>query len=469
MSIKKITLSFGFVLVVVALGGTGYKYTQRGVVSVQTGQVEIQNLVQVVTASGEIAPRNYINIGANNAGRITDLYVSEGDQVQAGQKLAKLETVQPAAEVAAQEASLQLFRAELVARETAITANTAKQLAQEASLRRIKAELQRVRSDHERIGELLEEKLISRQDYDRSRAEFDSAVASVEESRARRDELHAQRNQLIAQEQAAARRVDQADAQLRRSRDVLAKHYSVAPLAGIVTNLPVRVGETVVPGIQNSAASLIMTIADMSIITAEIKVDETDIVNVELNQVAEVQIDAFSDARFIGRVIEIGNTALLRSTGLTTSQTVNTSQEAKDFKVVVALDHPSVEIRPGMSCTARITTATRQGVLTLPIQALTVRPANVLSETKSFDDVKRGGVLQNSEPAVEGVFVVQDNRVVFEAISTGITGATHIEVTHGLDVNQEIVTGSYKVLRTLTNRTRVRVENDKNPSSWWNR
>ena len=275
MSIKKITLSFGFVLVVVALGGTGYKYTQRGVVSVQTGQVEIQNLVQVVTASGEIAPRNYINIGANNAGRITDLYVSEGDQVQAGQKLAKLETVQPAAEVAAQEASLQLFRAELVARETAITANTAKQLAQEASLRRIKAELQRVRSDHERIGELLEEKLISRQDYDRSRAEFESAVASVEESRARRDELHAQRNQLIAQEQAAARRVDQADAQLRRSRDVLAKHYSVAPLAGIVTNLPVRVGETVVPGIQNSAASLIMTIADMSIITAEIKVDET--------------------------------------------------------------------------------------------------------------------------------------------------------------------------------------------------
>lgn len=466
---KKSALSFGATLVIVALGGMGYKYAQRGVVSVQTGQVERKDLAQVVTASGEIAPRNYVNIGANNAGRITDLYVSEGDEVKPGQKLAKLETVQPAAEVAAQEASLQLFRAELVARKTAITANTAKQLAQDASLRRINAELHRVRSDHERIGELLEEKLISRQDYDRSRAEFESAVASVEESRARIEELQAQRNQLIAQEQAAARRVDQADAQLRRLRDVLAKHYSVAPLAGIVTNLPVRAGETVVPGIQNSAASLIMTIADMSIITAEIKVDETDIVNVELNQVAEVQIDALSNTRFTGRVIEIGNTALLRSTGLTTSQTVNTSQEAKDFKVIVALDHPSVEIRPGMSCTARITTATRQEVLTLPIQALTVRPASVLSKDNSFDDAQKGRVSQNGESEVEGVFVIQNNRVIFEAISTGITGATHIEVTRGLNVNQEIVTGSYKVLRTLTDRARVRVENNEESSSWWKR
>ena len=159
----------------------------------------------------------------------------------------------------------------------------------------------------------------------------------------------------------------------REAADVLQRTLSISPIDGVVTNLPVRVGETVVPGIQNSSASLIMTIADMSIITAEVKVDETDIVNVKLDQEADVNIDAIPGRTFKGKVIEIGNTAILRSTGLAASQSAISSQEAKDFKVVVALTNPPTEIRPGLSCTAKVITATRQKTLSLPIQALTVR------------------------------------------------------------------------------------------------
>ena len=133
-----------------------------------------------------------------------------------------------------------------------------------------------------------------------------------------------------------------------------------SPIDGVVTNLPVRVGETVVPGIQNSPASTIMTVADMSLITAEVKVDETDIVNVKLGQTADITIDAMPNRTFKGRVIEIGNTAILRSTGLAASQSTVSSQEAKDFKVVVALNDPPEDIRPGLSCTAKVTTATRE-------------------------------------------------------------------------------------------------------------
>ena len=466
---KKILIWCGVVLLVAAIGGGIFAYSRRGVVEVQTGRVERRNLLQVVTASGEITPRNYVNIGANNLGRITDLYVLEGDRVEPGQRLAKLETVQPAAEVAAQKASLQLFRAELSARDAGIAANEANQRTQEAALTRTQAELQRARVSYERSGQLLEEKLISRQDYDGARADYEASAASVEEAKARLEELRVQRDQLVAQQQSADRRVDQAEAQLLRATDVLEKHYSVAPLAGIVTNLPVRVGETVVPGIQNSSASLIMTIADMSLITAEVKVDETDIVNVKLDQIAEVEVDALPDLRFQGRVIEIGNTAILRSTGLAASQTANTSQEAKDFKVVVALDDPSTTIRPGMSCTARVTTATRNDVLTLPIQALTVRPAKALVEPEDPDSARAAAALPDPDEEIEGVFIVENNKAVFRRVDTGVTGTTHIEAVAGLDEQAEIITGNYKILRTLKNKAKIRIKNEDDSSSWWSR
>ncbi|MBL8296591.1 MAG: efflux RND transporter periplasmic adaptor subunit, partial [Bryobacterales bacterium] len=214
---------------------------------------------------------------------------------------------------------------------------------------------------------------------------------------------------------------------------------------------------------QNSPASLIMTIADMSLITAEVKVDETDIVNVKLDQEADVTIDAIPNKTFKGKVIEIGNTAILRSTGLAASQSAISSQEAKDFKVVVALTDPPVEIRPGLSCTAKVITATRQKVVTIPIQALTVR------QKGDLDPAKKGGVqaAATPDPAAEkarkeelqGVFVIQGEKAVFRKVETGITGATDIEVLNGLKEGDEIVTGSYKVIRTLRNEARVKVDN----------
>ena len=465
---KKILLATLAVVVIAGASFGVYRYTQRGVVEVQTGRVVRQDLVSVVTASGEIKPRNYINIGANSMGRITDIYVREGDVVEKGQRLAKLETVQPAAEVAAQKASLELFKAELAARKAAIEAADANELTQQAVLKRARAELQRAQINFKRASQLLEERLIARQDYDQRRADFEAAVAVVEEAQARLAELKVQKGQLIAQRESAQRRIEQADAHLVRASDVLEKHYSVSPLDGVVTNLPVRVGETVVPGIQNSSASLVMTIADMSLITAEVKVDETDIVSVKLDHQAQIAIDAIPNQTFTGSVIEIGNTAILRTTGLAASQSNVASQEAKDFKVVIALEVPTAAIRPGMSCTSRITTATRKAVLTLPIQALAVRLAKDLEVPNDPNSAQAASTAEDPNKEVEGVFVVRGSKVEFRPVETGITGSTHIAVTKGIGEGDEIVTGSYKILRTIRSGARVKVENNEgDSSSWW--
>jgi len=255
-------------------------------------------------------------------------------------------------------------------------------------------------------------------------------------------------------------------ANLRRFDDLLDKRMVRAPLDGMVTNLPVKQGEQVVPGLQNQSGTIIMTIADMSLITAEVKVDETDIVNIKMNQPAEITIDAIPNKTFKGHVTEIGNTAILRSTGLAASQSAISSQEAKDFKVVVALDSPPDEIRPGLSCTAKITTATRQNPLTIPIQALTVRQKGDLEPTPAPNTVNAAAPAK-LDPAVEkakkeeltGVFVIDKGKAEFRKVDTGITGATDIEVLSGLNEGDQIITGSYQVIRTIRNSTQVKVDN----------
>jgi HlyD family secretion protein len=456
-------------LVVVAAAGAGiggyYHQKNKGVVEVQTGTVVRQDLASLVTASGEIKPRNYINIGANSMGRITDIYVKEGDAVRKGQLLARLESVQPESEVEAQQAGLRSSEAQSGAAEASLRVADENLRTAVAALDRSRAEMERTRLNFERSRQLYEEKLIARQDFDQRNAEFQAAEASVREAEARVDQMKAQRAQTAAQLTAAQRQVQFSAANLRRAKDLLDKTSAIAPLDGVVTNLPVRVGETVVPGIQNSPASLIMTIADMSLITAEVKVDETDIVNVTLGQRAEVTIDAMPERKFRGRVIEIGNTAILRSTGLAASQSLVASQEAKDFKVVVALENPPEGIRPGLSCTARVTTATRDGVLALPIQALTVRKRADLEAPPEDKGAVQAATRPVRDPKmdedVQGVFIFQGDKAEFREVKTGISGATDTEVLAGLEEGARVITGPYKVIRTLRNGAKVKLEKPK--------
>lgn len=451
-------------VIVISVGVyVGVKKSRAGIVTVQTGKVVRQDLVSVVTASGEIKPRNYINIGANAMGRITEILVKEGDHVRKGQLLAKLESVQAAADVQAQKAALSSAEADAAAAESAVRAADQNLRTTQAAVDRAKAELEQASLSFKRAEQLVNEKLIARQEFDQRKAEYEAKDAAVREAQARFEQAKAQRGQTASQLSAAQKRVAQLRAVVTRASDILEKHLAISPLDGVVTNLPVRVGETVVPGIQNSQASLIMTIADMSLITAEVKVDETDIVNVKLDQEGDITIDAIPNRTFKGHVIEIGNTAILRSTGLAASQSAISSQEAKDFKVVIALDNPPEEIRPGLSCTSKITTATRSKALTIPIQALTIRqkgdleprPKKGVQAADKPDPVKE----KERKEEVQGVFLVSDGKAVFRKVETGITGATDIEVLSGLKEGSEIVTGSYKVIRTLRNEARVKVDN----------
>jgi HlyD family secretion protein len=463
---RKVLLILG----VIAVAGIGayvsFKLNQRGVVSVQTGSVVRQDLTAVVTASGEINPKNYINLGANTFGPapITDILVKEGDRVKKGQVVAKLEAVQANADVAAQRAAIDTALADSAAAESGVKAMQDGVETAQATLERNQAELERTKSNLDRAQALYKAELIAKQDYEQKQAEYDTAVAAIGEAKARLAQAKSQEMQARQQVASAQKRVAQMRAGLTRLSDVLDKYFVTAPIDGVVTNLPVRVGETVVPGIQNSAASTIMTIADMSLITAELKVDETDIISVKIGQPATVTIDAMPNRVFQGHVTEIGDTAILRSTGLAASQSTTANQEAKDFKVVVALDDPPENIRPGLSATGNIVTATRQQTLTVPIQALTVRQRADLEPADKANGVHAASKLDSAEEKadkeeVQGVFVVSNGKAEFRPVETGITGATDIEVLSGLHEGDQIVTGSFKVIRTLSSLARVRVDN----------
>jgi len=440
--------------------------SKRGVVTVQTGKVTRGDLTSVVTASGEIKPKNYINIGANAQGDITDLLVKEGDHVRKGQLLARIEDTQPAANLKSSEAAVASAEADSAASEAGLKAADDNLTTMQAAIDHDKADLERMKSDLDRAELLYKEELLARQDFELKKFTYQAQVAAVKESEARLTQARAQREQQAASLTSMQRRIAQARAGQAMVSDVLHKYSSFAPLDGMVTNLPVRVGESVVPGLQNQTGTLIMTIADMSLITSEVKVDETDIVNIKLGQTADITIDAIPNKTFKGHVTEIGNTAILRSTGVAANQSAISSQEAKDFKVVVAMDDPPEEVRPGLSCTAKITTATRQNVLTIPIQALTVRQRGDLEAKPAGTS---GGIQAATklDPAAEkakkeeltGVFVVTGEKAVFQKVETGITGATDIEVTDGLKEGDQIVTGTYQVIRTIKNDTQVKVDN----------
>jgi len=450
---KKIAIIAGVVILLLAMVGFTVHQSRKNVVTVQTGKAQRLDLASVVSASGEIKPKTYVNIGANAFGKITKLYVKEGDQVKKGQLLAQLENVQSAADVSATQASLD------VAGTDAVAADAGMRTAM-ADLNRAKADAERTKLDWDRAQGLYQEALIAKSEYDNRKNAWETAQAGLAQAQARLAQMKAQKD-------SADRRISQSRANLTRVSDVLRKTTYAAPFDGMITNLPVREGETVVIGIQNSPGSTLMSIADMSVITAEVKVDETDIVNVKLGQPAEVTIDAIPKKSFKGLVTEIGNNAIVRSTGLATTQQTTASQEAKDFKVVVTLQEPPENLRPGLSATAKITTAVRNHALTIPIQALTVRrQAELLPESDRKGSVEAAApqneaakTKDQDKEEIQGVFVIRNRKAEFMPVETGITGTTDIEVLKGLKDGDEIVTGSFKVLRTMRPGAGVKIDN----------
>ena len=450
---KKIAIGAGALVLLAIIVAFTVHQSSKNVVTVQTGKVQREDLASIVSASGEIKPKTYVNIGANAYGKITHLYVKEGDQVKKGQLLAQIDNVQSAADVSANQASVQ------AAETDAIAADAALKTAQ-ADLQRAQADYDRNKLDWQRAQNLFQDGLISKSDFDSRQNAWATADAGLVQALARVA-------QAKAQNESAVKRLAQARANLTRVTDVLQKTTYSAPYDGVVTNLPVREGESVVIGIQNALGSTLMTIADMSVITAEVKVDETDIVNVHLGQTAEIAIDAIPKKTFHGTVSEIGDNAIVRSSGVSTSQQATASEEAKDFKVVVTLNDPPKDLRPGLSTTAKVTTATRSSVLSVPIQALTLRTKDQIEQQNNPPGsvhaappaAKEVASKTKKDDEVQGVFVIRSKKAMFVPVTTGITGTTDIEVLDGLKEGDEVITGSYKVLRTLRPGASVKIDN----------
>ncbi len=437
---KKVLLIGLAVIVAAGLVAFMVYKQQSGYTKVLTAKLAKQDLATVVSGTGQIKPTTYVNVGANVMGRVTHFYVKEGDTVKKGQTVATIENVQQAANVAGQEAAI-------AAAKTDIASYIAAEKTAEANVEHAKADLEQKKLDWGRAQSLYKDGILAKQDYDAKKAAFDTDVASVAQA-------VAGLNQAKAQTESARGHLGTQIATLRANQDMLNKTIAVAPFDGIVTNMPVKEGETVVTGIQNTAGSTLMTLADMSEITAEVKVDETDIVNIRLGQPAEVTVDAIPGKVFKGHVTLVGDQALLRSTGVATSQSTTGTEEAKDFKVVVTLDNPSSDLRPGLSTTAKITTARKSNVLSLPIQALTMyappAPGSKNGKVEAATTTAPNATAQQKQ----GVFVVEKDahgrqRAKFVPVTTGITGATDIEVLSGLNEGAEVVTGPYKVLRAL--------------------
>ena len=448
---KKILIAIAVLVVVAGLVTFMVVKQQSGFTKVNTAKIQRADLATVVSGTGQIRPKTFVNLGATAMGRITHLYVKEGDHVKAGQQVATIESVQQESNVAGQQAAI-------AAANTDIASYVAAEKTAQANLAHAQADLEQKKLDWDRAQGLYKAGIMAKQDYDAKKAAYDIDVATISQN-------EAALNQSRAQTDSARGHLKTAEATLRANQDMLNRTIAIAPFNGIVTNEPVREGETVVEGIQNAEGSTLMTLADMSVITAEVKVDETDIVNVQIGQPTDVTVDAIPGKVFKGHVTLVGDQALLRSSGLATSTQTSGTEEAKDFKVVVTLDQPSDELRPGLSTTAKITTAHKANIVSLPIQALTVKTA----ETPAHGGVQAASTGGANDKELQGVYVVTKDphgklRVHFVQVATGITGATDIEVLSGLKEGDEIVTGPYKTLRGLKDNTLIKRDTEKPPT-----
>ncbi len=481
---KKIIIGVSAIVVFgVIVGVTLSK--RNDLTEVQAAKVERRAALEAkVTANGEVHPIEFITLQAEVPGRVTDVYVKEGEVVKKGAPLLRVDPTQIESATTVQEAGLRAMQSEVQNQISALTTaenaiNTAR-----ASLTTIQADLERAnveRSNAEielkRASNLLEDGIGSRQVYDEKKMRFDSATALVNAAKARVEQAHVQvKDANIRVDQAktaietAKARAAQQQANLAQQSDLLRKTTQYATIDGVVGGPIVQVGTF---ALANFSSTQLMLIADMSAINVKVNVDETDITNVKMDQNAKVKVDALGETEIEGKVVEISQTAQDRS-GRTIAQTSTSgSQEAKDFKVTIRLVNMSEEVRsrlrPGMSATATISTDRRENVITVPLQALVERDPEQIKTGSGAGAASAAAQNPNPNPSpspkdkkpVKGVFAIQNNKTVFTPVETGITGDNDIEIKSGLNEGQEIVTGPYRQLRTLRNDQAIKRE-DKN-------
>jgi HlyD family secretion protein len=481
---KKIWAVCAGVALLAIIAVASVQSSRKNAVLVQASRIERRDvLTSTVSASGEIRAKEFVDLQSEIAGIITELMVREGDRVQKGDVLLHIDPIQTAADESARRAGYEAALADARAQDFLVMNAEANLMRDEASLRSARAELTqaennfaRAQSKFRRQQQLNEDGLISHDDYEAAQNELQSARSRLEVAKAQvaqiENQVQAARNTIEQSRISAAAsraRAKSSEADLVKSRDQLRKTKLRSPISGVITQLLVEKGERAQPGIMSNPEATLMTIADLSVIQAEIKVDETDVVNLSLGDAAKVKVDALPNEVFEGEVTEIGNSPI-KSSGAT--------QEAKDFKVIITLKNPSPKLRPGMSCTGEITTDTKHNVLVIPIQALTARDVEVDKDgnyiepdlsKKKRESVARADTARNDgrqKKELEGIFIINENRIArFRPIRTGIMGESEIEVLDALKEGTQIVSGSYQTLRTLKDGSLVKVETTSSKSS----
>lgn len=420
-----------------AAGGWYLRFGRSSNLPVNAERIRKRDLEALVSASGKIQPKRQVNISANQMGKVTRLSVNEGDRVRRGQFLLEIDPRSLEGQLQRGEASVAAARNGLTQARTTIE--------------QARANLELARQQLHRQEELWKDGLTTRETLERS--QNDVKVREVE-LKSREQDIET-REQQIKQEQAS----------LSTTKYNLSQIIINAPMDGIVTRRNIEEGETAVVGTMNNAGTVLLTIADMSVIEAEVEVDETDIPTVSLGQEARVSIDAVPDKTFRGRVTEIGNSPIQAAAG-------QGQQRATNFKVVITLEEAVPDVRPGFTCTAEIVTARRTEALAVPIQALTVRDMlfdkNGQLVHEPPPDRKRGAsvepTLSAAEPPpghtrkeVEGVFVLRDGRAVFVPVTLGIAGERYFEVVAGPHERDQVITGPFTSVRQLADGETVTV------------
>ena len=435
---KKLFIALAIVVVLGAIAFANFRFKREDGIAVNFETIQRRDLESVVSASGKIQPKRSVNISADTMGRVTSLSVNEGDQVTKGQFLLEIDPRNLRTRVESGEASLQASASQLQQMRLSI----------EAAKVNIKAAL----DNHARQQELWKGGLTTRENLERTENELKSQQAN----------LRAQEQNLKTQEL----RIAQERASLSSAQYDLSRVRLESPINGIVTRRNIEEGETAVTGTMNNPGTVLLTIADMSVLETEVEVDETDIPTVKIGQVAKVTIDAIPNQTFTAKVTEIGNSPIQAPGAAAAAQATN-------FKVVLTLDGEVPNVRPGFTCTAEITTATRKNVLAVPIQATTVREMVVDQEGNIVRDqaaagqsaaaARRAAAAGSAElkpgqqrKELEGVFIVAENKAQFAAVKTGIPGDKYFEVVSGLKEGDQVIVGPFSSVRELRDGAAVK-------------